>query len=88
MFIQSTGELTKINFLSMSNLLICFSLIALINIVASTETLSDLLFQQCFASHLDFKEVVKSDFSCFLKNELKRINTFNVELTKISAKKL
>ena len=60
---------------------------ALINIVAATETLSDLLFQQC-SGHLNFKEVVKSTFNCFTKNELKRINTFKVELPEISAKKL
>ena len=43
MIIQSTGELTKTKFLFMSNPQFVF-LNALINIVASTETLSNLLF--------------------------------------------
>ena len=34
----------------------------LINIVAATKTLSNLLFQQGSASHLNFKKVVKSTF--------------------------
>ena len=61
---------------------------ALINIVAETETLSDLLFQQCSAGHLNFKEVVKFTFNCFAKKELKRINAFKVRLPEMSAKKL
>ena len=60
----------------------------LINIVAATETLSDLLFQQCSAGHLNFKEVVKSTFNCAAKNKLKRINAFKDKLPEISAKKL
>ena len=61
---------------------------ALRKIFAATKTLSDLLFQQCFADHLNFKEVVKSVFNCFVKNELKRINALKVELPEISTKKL
>ena len=59
---------------------------ALINLVAATETLSNLLFQQCFADHLNFKEVVRSMFNCFAKNELKWINALKVELPEISIK--
>ena len=50
--------MTKTKFLSMSNPRSVF-LKALINIVAATETLSNHLFQQCFAAHLNFKKVVK-----------------------------
>ena len=75
MVIQSTIELTKIKFLFMSNLQSIF-LKVLINIVAATETLSNLLFQQCSASHLNFKKVVKSMLNCFPKNKIKRINAF------------
>ena len=60
---------------------------ALINIVAATETLSDVLFQQYSAGHLNFKEVVTSTFNCFAK-ELKQTNAFKVKLPEISAKKL
>ena len=61
---------------------------ALINIVAATETLSDLLFQQCSASHFNFKKMFKSIFNCFTKNRLKQINAFEVKLPEISVKKL
>ena len=61
---------------------------ALINIVAATETLRDLLFEQCSAGHLNFKEVVTSTFKYFGKKELKQINTFKVKLPEISAKNL
>ena len=61
---------------------------ALINIVAATETLGDLLFQQCSAGYLNFKKVVTSTFRCFAKKELKQINTFKVKLPEISAKNL
>ena len=87
MVILSTIEPTKTMFLSMSNPRSVF-LKALINIVAETETLSDLLFQQCSAGHLNFKEMVKSTFNCFAKKELKRINAFKVKLPEISAEKL
>ena len=87
MAILSTGEPTKTKFLSMSNPRSVF-LKALINIAAATETLSNLLSQQCSAGHLNFKEVVKSTFNCFAKNELKRINAFKVEMPEISVKKL
>ena len=43
---------------------------ALINIVAATETLNDLLSQQCSAGHLKFKEVVKSTFNCLQRTNL------------------
>ena len=86
MVILSTVEQTKIKFLSMSNPKIVF-LKALNNIVAATETLSDLLLQLCSASHLNFK-VVKFMFICFAKKELKQINAFKVKLPEISAKKL
>ena len=55
MVILSTIELTKTKFLFMSNLQSVFRK-ALINIVAATETLSDLLFQQCSAGHFEFKK--------------------------------
>ena len=61
---------------------------ALINIVAATEILSDLLFQQCSAGHLNFKEVVTSTFNCFAKKELKQTNAFKVTLPETSAKKM
>ena len=77
--ILSTIELTKTKFLSMSNPRSIF-LKALINIFETTETLSDLLFQQCSAGCLNFKEVFKSTFNCSTKKELKRINAFKVEL--------
>ena len=51
MIILSTIKPTKTKFLSMSNPQSVF-LKTLINIVATTKTLSDLLFQQCFANHL------------------------------------
>ena len=86
MVILSTLEPTKTKFLSMSNPQFVF-LKALINIVAATKTLSDLLFQQCSASHLNFKEGFTSTFICFAK-ELKQINAFKVKLPEISAKKL
>ena len=41
--------------------MICFSQ-NINNIVAATETLSDLLFQQCSAGHLNVKEVFSSNF--------------------------
>ena len=87
MVILFTIEPTKTKFSSMSYPRFVF-LKALINIIAATETLSDILFQQCFAGHLNFKEVVKSTFICFTKKELKRINAFKVKLSEISAKKL
>ena len=87
MFVLSAGELTKNKFLSMSNPLSVF-LKALINIAAAAKTFSDPLFQQCSAGHLNFKEVIKSTFNCFAKNELKLKNGFKFELPKILAKKL
>ena len=59
-----------------------FFLKALINIVAATETLSDLLFQQCSASHLNFKKVVTTKFNCFAKKELKQINELKLNCQK------
>ena len=85
MVILSTIEPTKTKFLSMSNPRSVFFK-ALINIVAAIETLSDLLFQQCSAGHLNFKEVVTSMYNCFVKKE--QINAFKVKLPEISAKKL
>ena len=61
---------------------------ALLNIVAATEILSDLLFQQCSAGHLNFKKMVKSTFNCFAKKELKQINAFKVKLPEKSVKNL
>ena len=61
---------------------------ALINIVAATETLGDLLFQQCSAGHFNFKEVVTSTFNCFAKKELKQINALKVKSPEILAKNL
>ena len=58
---------------------------ALINIIAAIETLSDLLFQQCSAGHLNLKGVFNSTFNCFEKNELKVINVFKVEFSEILA---
>ena len=87
MVILSTTEATKTKFLSMSNPRSVF-LKAIINIVAATETFSDLLFQQCSAGHLNFKEVVTSTFNCFAKKKLKQINAFKVKLPEISAKNL
>ena len=87
MVILSPIEPTKTKFLSMNYPRSVF-LKALINIGAATETLSNILFQQCSAGHLIFKEVVKSTFICFAKKELKRINAFKVKLSEISAKKL
>ena len=86
MIILCTIEPTKTKFLSMSNPRSVFIKV-LINIAAAIET-SDLLFQQCSAGHLNFKEVVKFTFNCFAKKELKRINAFKVKLPEISAKKL
>ena len=87
MDILSTIEPTKITFLFMSNPRSVF-LKAFINIVATSKTLSDLLFQQCSAVYLNFKEVVTSTFNCFAKKELKQINAFKVKLLEISAKNL
>ena len=81
MVILSTEQSTKAKFLSMSYPRSVF-LKALINIVAATETLSDLLFQQCSAGHLNFKEVVKSMFNSLVKNELKRITYLKLNCQK------
>ena len=66
-----------------------FFLIALINIVAATETLS---LTYCFSNVLpvilDFKKVVESMLNCFAKNKLERINAFKVEFSEIETKKL
>ena len=87
MVILSAIKPTKTKFLSMSKPRSVF-LKALINIVPVTETLSNLLFQQCSAGHLNFKGVVTSTFNCFAKKKFKQINAFKVKLPEISAKKI